>query len=112
MNASVSGKRCSYSNVYAQFIYRDSEMVRIEQKNQTVRVLEKTPLAAESFSVRYMFLNGEDAGYVGMAHAYGSWVMRDTPDKKADETVPLLSLIHIYPDCDDHRNHARLLPRL
>ncbi len=89
VNASVSGKRCSYSNVYAQFIYRDSEMVRIEQKNQTVRVLEKTPLAAESFSVRYMFLNGEDAGYVGMAHAYGSWVMRDTPDKKADETVPL-----------------------
>lgn len=41
VNASVSGKRCSYSNVYAQFLYRDSEMVRIEQKNQTVRVLER-----------------------------------------------------------------------
>ena len=89
VNASVSGKRCRYSNAYAQFIYRDSEMVRIEQKNQTVRVLEKTPLTAETFSVQYRFLNGEDATYVGMAHAYGDWVMRDTPDKKADAAVPL-----------------------
>ncbi len=79
VNASVSGKRCSYSNVYAQFIYRDSEMVKIEQKNQTVRVLEKTPAAAERYGVRYAFLSGEEANYTGMAHLYGSWLMRDFP---------------------------------
>lgn len=65
VNASVSGKRCSYSNVYVQFIYRDSEMVKIEQKNQTVRVLEKTPAAAERYGVRYAFLSGEEANYTG-----------------------------------------------
>lgn len=89
VNASVSGKRCSYSNVYAQFIYRDSEMVKIEQKNQTVRVLEKTPAAAERYGVRYAFLSGEEANYTGMAHHYGAWLMRDNPSKKADTTVPL-----------------------
>jgi len=89
VNASVSGKRCSYSNVYAQFIYRDSEMVKIEQKNQTVRVLEKTPAAAERYGVRYAFLSGEEANYTGMAHLYGSWLMRDFPSKKADAAAPL-----------------------
>ena len=88
INASVNGKRCSYSNVYAQFIYRDSEMVKIEQKNQTVRVLEKTPMTGRC-GVRYAFLNKEEASYVGMAHFYGSWLMRDTPSKKADTAVPL-----------------------
>lgn len=89
VNASVSGKRCSYSNVFAQFLYRDSEMVTIAQKNQTVRVLEQTPPDAERFSVRYLFLQGEEANYVGMAHRYGEWLMRDQPEKQASGTVPL-----------------------
>lgn len=88
VNASVSGKRCSYSHVYAQFIYRDSEMVKIEQKNQTVRVLEKTPAAAERYSVRYAFLSGDEANYTGMAHLYGAWLMQDTPSKKAEAAAP------------------------
>ena len=89
VNASVSGKRCSYSNVFAQFLYRDSEMVAIAQKNQTVRVLEQAPPDAERFSVRYLFLQGEEADYVGMAHLYGEWLMRGRPEKQAGGDVPL-----------------------
>ncbi|HOB37331.1 MAG TPA: DUF5696 domain-containing protein [Candidatus Avimonas sp.] len=82
INASVNGKRCSYSNVYPQFIYRDSEMVTIEQKGQTIRVIEKNPPKSNDYKVRYYFLNGDKADYVGMAHKFGEWLMADyKPDK-------------------------------
>ncbi len=74
INAAVNGKRCSYSNVYAEFIYRDYDMVLVERKQQTVRIFEQTPTKAETMAVRYTLLEGEDADYVGMADAYRDYL--------------------------------------
>ena len=34
LNASVQGKRCAYSNVFAEFLYRDTDMVLVEKKTR------------------------------------------------------------------------------
>ncbi|MEG1887210.1 MAG: DUF5696 domain-containing protein, partial [Oscillospiraceae bacterium] len=77
INASVNGKRCSYNNVFAEFIYRDSELVKIEQKGETVRVIEQDPPKSQKYAVRYYFLKGEKANYVGMAERFGDWLLGD-----------------------------------
>lgn len=89
IHASVNGKRCSYSNVYTEFIYRDSDMVMIEKKGQTIRVIEKSPPKPERYRVRYYFLNGENADYVGMAHRFGQWLMAGKSKAESVSSTPL-----------------------
>ncbi|MDD4545676.1 MAG: DUF5696 domain-containing protein [Oscillospiraceae bacterium] len=86
-NASVNGKRCSYNNAYMEFIYRDSDMVLIEKKAQTVRVLEQNPPKPGRYRIRYFFLEGKDANYVGMAHRFGEWLLGE--QKSSVSAVPL-----------------------
>ncbi len=86
INASVNKKRCSYSNIYTQFIYRDSDMVTIEQKGQTIRVIEKNPPKPDGYKVRYYFFNGDKANYVGMAHKFGEWLMSDYKSEKQNHS--------------------------
>lgn len=89
VNASVNGKRCSYNNVYADFIYRDSDMVRIEKKGQTVRVMEQDPPRPERYRVRYFFFSGKEANYVDMAHTYGKWLFSQSQVRPVTDVVPL-----------------------
>ncbi len=92
VNASVNGKRCSYSNIYASFIYRDSEMVYIEKKGQTVRVLESDPPKPERYTVQYRFLQGEEADYVGMAHVFGDWLFSGSSERMAEGAPMILEI--------------------
>ncbi len=95
INAAVNGKRCSYNNVYAEFIYRDYDMVLVEKKNQTVRIFEQTPVKAAQMSVRYTFLEGADATYTGMAAAYRDYLLEQglKPKTTAGEAPLVVELL-------------------
>lgn len=95
LNASVQGKRCAYSNIYAEFIYRDTDMVLVEKKNQTVRIVESAHTEEPRQTVRYVFLMGEDADYVGMAEAYRNYLLEEgglTPKAQADSAPMVVEL--------------------
>lgn len=77
LNASVQGKRCAYSNVFAEFLYRDTDMVLVEKKNQTVRIVETSHTADKRQTVRYVLTTGEDASYVGMASIYRDYLLNE-----------------------------------
>lgn len=77
LNASVAGKRSSFSNVYSEFIYRDSNLVRIEKKDQVVRIVEPSHTAAPRQSVRYVLMAGPDLDYVDMAAIYRDYLQTE-----------------------------------
>lgn len=89
INASVGGKRSSFSHIYAEFIVRDSELVTVERKGQTVRVTESDPSPDAVYRVRYLFLNGEEADYVWMARHFGAWLFSDAPKELRRPTLTL-----------------------
>lgn len=91
INAAVKGKRCDYSNAYAEFLYRDYDMVLVEKKNQTVRLVESGHTQDARQTVRYVLLTDEEADYVGMAAAYRTYLTEEgglTP--AADAGAPLM----------------------
>lgn len=90
IRAAVNGVRNQYNCVYAEFIYRDYDMIYIEKKNQTVRLLEQNTVDGTDFTVRLYFLNGIDADYSGMAMKYQTYLMNEQGLKKTtDGTSPL-----------------------
>lgn len=95
LNASVAGKRNSYSNVYAEFIYRDHDLVLVEKKNQTVRIVETSHTAAERQTVRYTLMTGEDSSYVDMAAIYRDYLLEEanvTPGVQEDYAPLVIEL--------------------
>ena len=92
LNATAAGKRNSYSNAYAEFLYRDSAMVKIEKKNQTVTIIEDSHTTVPTQTVRYCLMQGEDLSYVDMAAAYRDYLLTEggiTPSA-GDRQPPLV----------------------
>ena len=77
LNATAAGKRNSYSNAYAEFLYRDSAMVKIEKKNQTVTIIEDSHTTVPTQTVRYCLTSGKDLSYVDMAAAYRDYLLNE-----------------------------------
>ena len=77
LNATAAGKRNNYSNAYAEFIYRDSALVKIEKKNQTVTVIEASHTTVPTQTVRYCLMSGDDLSYVDMAAAYREFLLTE-----------------------------------
>ena len=77
LNATAAGKRNAYSNVYAEFIYRETALVKVEKKNQTVTVVETSHTAVPVQTVRFCLMSGEDLSYVDMADAYRQYLLQD-----------------------------------
>lgn len=77
LNATAAGKRNDYSNAYAEFIYRDSAMVKIEKKNQTVTIIESSHTTIPTQTVRYCLMSGENLSYVDMAGAYRDYLLTE-----------------------------------
>ena len=92
LNATAAGKRNNFSNAYAEFIYRDSALVKIEKKNQTVTVIEASHTTAPTQTVRYCLMSGDDLSYVDMANAYRDYLLTEggvTPSA-GDQGAPLV----------------------
>ena len=77
LNATAAGKRSNFSNAYAEFIYRDSALVKIEKKNQTVTVIESSHTTIPTQTVRYCLMSGKDLSYVDMAAAYRDYLLNE-----------------------------------
>ncbi|MCL2404494.1 MAG: DUF5696 domain-containing protein [Defluviitaleaceae bacterium] len=74
INAYPAGVRTTFNNVHAQFNYRVRYM-RFHNMigDGTMRFTESS--ANSTRNIRYFFLTGDDAGYVGMAAAYRQYLM-------------------------------------
>lgn len=77
LNATAAGKRNAYSNAYAEFIYRDSALVKIEKKNQTVTIIESSHTTVPTQTVRYCLMSGDSLSYVDMANAYRDYLLTE-----------------------------------
>ena len=92
LNATAAGKRNAYSNAYAEFLYRDSALVKIEKKNQTVTIIEDSHTTVPTQTVRYCLMSGKNLSYVDMANAYRNYLLTEggvTPDA-GDRGAPLV----------------------
>ncbi|MHB1452654.1 MAG: DUF5696 domain-containing protein [Saccharofermentanales bacterium] len=92
IHASVNGVRNVYNYVYPEFIFRDYDMVFVEKKFQTVRLLEKNRADSQDFTFRTYFLYGNDADYSGMARLYRKYLETDEGLTASDEEDDLLFL--------------------
>lgn len=77
LNATAAGKRNQYSNAYPEFIYRDSALVKIEKKNQTVTIIESSHTTIPKQTVRYCLMQGDDLSYTDMAAAYRDYLLNE-----------------------------------
>lgn len=88
VNAAVVSARSPYNTGNITFTYRDSATVEVSQKTfdtTKVNLFEAEPTALDSFSEEYRFLNGDDANYTGMAHAYRQYLMSEAGVTKTAE---------------------------
>lgn len=77
LNATAAGKRNAYSNVYAEFIYRETAMVKVEKKNQTVTVVEDSHTTVPVQAVRFCLTSGDNLSYVDMAETYRQYLLTE-----------------------------------
>ncbi|TLS50872.1 hypothetical protein FE782_17645 [Paenibacillus antri] len=76
VNAASGGIRSSYNNVYASFNALAMESVRLQSGTSERAVPQfQQRLPATDFVLRFVFLEGERASYVGMAHAYQAYLL-------------------------------------
>ncbi len=92
IRASVNGVRNVYNYVYPEFIFRDYDMVFVEKKYQTVRLLERNRADSQNFEFRTYFLYGSDADYSGMAVSYRNYLEKEEGLKAVDEENDLIFL--------------------
>lgn len=86
IKADVSGRVNSYNNVYSSFTVLPNDVVDLHQMAGNNIVMVYQPKKYEgTFKIRYAFLSGQDADYVGMAKYYRKYLVRKGDIKKKDE---------------------------
>jgi hypothetical protein len=83
------GLKSGLYNVFSNQIYREEYLYRMSRLAAPLKAVQKQRLDTDR-EVEYRFLNGEDAGYVGMAKAYHDY-MTETGNLKE----PLKPVEHI-----------------
>lgn len=92
INATAATKSSPYSSVHAEFIYRESALVKIEKKGKTVRVVESSHTVIPVQNVRYDLLTGSELDYVDMANSYRGYLLTELgiQPKTASQSAPLV----------------------
>lgn len=75
--AESANLRTAFNSAYAGFVVRDYDVVSFREKTGTPRdvpIFETGPLKGEALALRYVFLEGPENNYVGMANAYRSYL--------------------------------------
>lgn len=85
INANLS---TGYYTAFAKFVYRQedtSHLMEGSSKEKVVSIASKSSTTSD-FSVRYMFLQGDEANYIGMAECYRNYLIKNygiSSDKKS-----------------------------
>ncbi|WP_145026687.1 DUF5696 domain-containing protein [Paenibacillus sp. Y412MC10] len=91
VSAMAPGLKSSFYQVFSSQIYREEYLYRMSRLAAPSKAVQKERLNRDR-EVEYRFLNGADAGYVGMAGAYRSYLQetgRLTEALKPVDHVPL-----------------------
>ncbi|HHU93090.1 MAG TPA: hypothetical protein GXZ20_08170 [Halanaerobiaceae bacterium] len=76
IKADIAGRTSSYNTVQASFItMQRTELVFGYEWEETKMSLFQSRLPEGNIQIRYSFLNGEKANYVGMAHRYQEYLV-------------------------------------
>lgn len=90
LRAYTNMQQTSYANVYSEFSYHG--VLDYSLGNVRAPVYEKGETKTPSFSVKYIFLAGEEADYNGMARTYRSYLMEKYRLTEQDSVEPALYL--------------------
>ncbi|TSB47864.1 DUF5696 domain-containing protein [Alkalicoccobacillus porphyridii] len=88
INADISGRLNSYNSVYPTFtvVGKGDVTLEADQQERTIPRFQEEAMKSD-FAVRYVFLDGEDATYTGMASYYRDYlVQQDQLPLKAEAT--------------------------
>ena len=108
IQAEVYSETNKYNHIFASFEIRRGEKLTtnystgLGSDTSDLYVFQKNPLS-ENISIRYLFQNGENANYVGMATQYREHLIKqgilsdDTRDNGYGMTVDILGAVE-YPD--------------
>jgi len=85
-----SGKTIPYNHAWASFVYRRQGQFSLTGGQPTW--LYEPNLAGGDRQIRYCFLTGESANYVGIATRYRDFLVHERGVRRLDDDVPLMSL--------------------
>jgi len=87
INADVSGRENSYNYVYPSFYVanKDEVVMQAEGQKRAFPRFQQKP-AATDYVVRYIFLNGRDASYEGMAKYYQQYLIQNNLLRQNQQT--------------------------
>lgn len=95
INSHVSGGRTSFNFVYPSFTMRARDSFFITDRSGRDRenfVLDRRPIQLENIDVRYYFLEGETADYMGMVNTYRDYLMNEAGVEERDNQTGALYL--------------------
>jgi len=78
INADISGRMNSYNYVYPAFyvVNMDTVVLQGEDQKRTFPIYQKKPIKTD-YVIRYVFLNGDNASYEGMADYYRQYLVKN-----------------------------------
>lgn len=78
INADVSGRLNSYNSVYPTFtvVSKDDVSLQADQQERTIPRFQEEAMNSD-FVVRYVFLDGDEATYTGMASYYRQYLIKN-----------------------------------
>ena len=95
LQAESAGGRTERFSLAPRFVYRISDLILVEKKNQTVRMTQEWHSTVKKYTVSYRFLSGEQADYNGMAAAYRAYLQNEKGMKQTDAPADQLFLTMI-----------------
>lgn len=100
LNMEVSLQRDSYNKIYPQIHFRELEYVYFYKTGERFPVPNWTEdITDTDYVIKYKFVNGEEANYVGLAHVYRDYLIEEHGLTKKDdttETILNLSVLGLY----------------
>jgi hypothetical protein len=92
--ATPAGVITSLNWITAEFWYSQWIIMRTSRQGSGIRIFDENPIPGDR-SVRFYFLAGEDANYVGMAKAYRSYLMEKQGARRISQEFGAPMLIEV-----------------
>jgi len=98
--AEPSGRLNSYNYVNASFRMKNMEPVQFRAGSVSRQIPKYSEMYSQGIAIRYSFLNGEKANYMGMAERYRQYLIEQhslTPLQESDELPFVVELVGAIP---------------